>query len=402
MDALTRFLKYIQIDTESDESNEGQTPSSPQQWNLAKVLVEELKELGAEDAHVNDFCTVYAHFPATPGYEDKKALGFIAHMDTVLNGKNISPRLIENYDGKDVTLGNGFVIRVAENPELPGLKGRTLVVTDGTTILGADDKAGIAAIMRMCEKLTDPEFPHGRICIAFTPDEEVGSGVDKFDLKEFGADYAVTVDGSAEDTIECENFNAASAKITAAGVEAHPGSAKGIMVNAAGIINEFIGMMPKDEVPEKTEGREGFFHLLEMGGNVENASASYIIRDFDKKNMEKRKKVMRDICSTLQEKYGEDRISLEIQDSYSNMLEIIRQYPELMKSLEDAIRNAGMEPKYLPIRGGTDGCRLSYEGLPCPNLGAGGYGFHGVHEHCTAEGLENGARVLLELITTVF
>ena len=402
MDALTRFLKYIQIDTESDESNEGQTPSSPQQWNLAKVLVEELKELGAEDAHVNDFCTVYAHFPATPGYEDKKALGFIAHMDTVLNGKNISPRLIENYDGKDVTLENGFVIRVAENPELPGLKGRTLVVTDGTTILGADDKAGIAAIMRMCEKLTDPEFPHGRICIEFTPDEEVGSGVDKFDLKEFGADYAVTVDGSAEDTIECENFNAASAKITAAGVEAHPGSAKGIMVNAAGIINEFIGMMPKDEVPEKTEGREGFFHLLEMGGNVENASASYIIRDFDKKNMEKRKKVMRDICSTLQEKYGEDRISLEIQDSYSNMLEIIRQYPELMKSLEDAIRNAGMEPKYLPIRGGTDGCRLSYEGLPCPNLGAGGYGFHGVHEHCTAEGLENGARVLLELITTVF
>ena len=226
--------------------------------------------------------------------------------------------------------------------------------------------------------------------------------MDKFDLKEFGADYAVTVDGSAEDTIECENFNAASAKITAAGVEAHPGSAKGIMVNAAGIINEFIGMMPKDEVPEKTEGREGFFHLLEMGGNVENASASYIIRDFDKENMEKRKKVMRDICATLQEKYGEDRISLEIKDSYSNMLEIIKQYPELLKSLEDAIRNAGMEPKYLPIRGGTDGCRLSYEGLPCPNLGAGGYGFHGVHEHCTAEGLENGARVLLELITTVF
>lgn len=398
MDALTRFLKYIKIDTESIEENGGKTPSSEEQWKLAQMLAEELKELGAEDAGVDEFCTVYGHFPASQGYENCQTFGFIAHMDTVRNGKGISPRVIENYDGKEILLENGTRLREKENPELPLLAGRTLVVTDGQTILGADDKAGIAAIMRMCELVSSEKLPHGKICVAFTPDEEIGAGVDRFDLEKFGADFAVTVDGGAENAIECENFNAASAKVTAAGVEAHPGSAKGIMVNAAKIVTEFISALPQAEVPEKTEGREGFFHLMSMSGNVENADAVFIIRDFDRGNLENRKKIMGNICDSLNEKYGKGTVSLELKDSYYNMREVVEKHPQLLENLETAIRNTGMEPEYLPIRGGTDGCRLSFMGLPCPNIGAGGYGFHGVHEHCTAEGMENAARIMVELI----
>lgn len=398
MDTMTRFLKYVKIDTESVEETCGNPPSSEEQWNLAKVLVEELKELGVEDAHVDEFCTVYGHFPATEGYEDCQAFGFIAHMDTVQNGKGVCPKVIENYDGKDVVLENGVVLKTAENPELPSLAGRTLIVTDGRTILGADDKAGIAAIMRMCEQIAESDMPHGKICIAFTPDEEVGAGVTKFNLKEFGADFAVTVDGGAEHAIECENFNAASAKIKAVGVEAHPGSAKGIMVNAAKVMAEFISMLPKKEAPEHTEDKEGFYHLIGMEGHVEQASASFILRDFDRENLENRKRVMENICASLNEIYGEGTICAEFKDSYYNMLEIIEKYPELLKNLETAIENVGMKPEYLPVRGGTDGCRLSYMGLPCPNIGAGGYGFHGVHEHCTAEGMETAAKVMVELV----
>lgn len=398
MDTITRFLNYVTTDTESREENNEHTPSSEEQWKLAHMLVEELKELGVEDAHVDEFCTVYGHFPATKGYEDRKAFGFIAHMDTVLNGKGVSPKVIENYDGKDVLLENGVLLKTSENPELPSLAGRTLIVTDGTTILGADDKAGIAAIMRMCERISNEKIPHGKICVAFTPDEEVGGGVDHFNLEEFGAEFAVTVDGGAEHAVECENFNAASAKVKAVGVEAHPGSAKGIMINAAKIMAEFISMLPKEEVPECTEWKEGFYHLLCMDGNVEHASASYILRDFDRDNLENRKKTMADICASLNERYGEGTITAEFKDSYYNMYEIVEKYPELLKNLENAIERVGMTPEYLPVRGGTDGCRLSFMGLPCPNIGAGGYGFHGVHEHCTAEGMENAAKVMVELV----
>ncbi|MDO4521917.1 MAG: peptidase T [Eubacteriales bacterium] len=398
MKTIDRFLKYISIETESNEKNDAQTPSTDTQWELARVLVEELKELGIEDAHTNEFCTVYAHIPATPGYEDQIPFGFMAHIDTVPNGKGIKPRLIEHYDGEDVVLESGVKICVKEHPHLPSLKGRTLVVTDGTTILGADDKAGVAVIMSMCERIVKENIPHGRICIAFTPDEEIGTGVDKFDLKEFDATFAVTVDGGAENCIEAECFNAASAKVKAEGVETHPGSAKNIMVNAVKILAEFTQLLPKEEIPEKTEDREGFYHLLEMSGDVEHASASYILRDFEKESQEKRKQMMRELCEKLNEKYGREVLTLEIKDSYYNMYEVVKQYPELLKNIEKAIENTGMTPEYLPIRGGTDGCRLSFEGLPCPNLGAGAYGFHGFHEHCTVEGLENSVNMMLELV----
>lgn len=398
MDTLTRFLNYVKMDTESKEENCENTPSSEGQWRLAEVLVKELKELGLEDAHTDEYCTVYGHLPATEGYEESKAFGFIAHMDTVPNGKEVSPEVIENYDGNDVILDNGVVLKKTENPELPSLAGRTLIVTDGRTILGADDKAGIAAIMRMCQIISEENIPHGKICVAFTPDEEVGTGVEKFDLTEFGADFAVTVDGGAENAVECENFNAASAKVEALGVEAHPGSAKGIMVNAAKILAEFISRMPKQEVPEHTEGKEGFYHLLSMEGAVEEASASFILRDFERDGLERRKRVMEKICCLLNEEYGEGAITVSFKDSYYNMYEAVIKYPELLRNVETAIENVGMTPEYLPVRGGTDGCRLSYMGLPCPNIGAGGYGFHGVHEHCTVEGMENAAQVMTEIV----
>ena len=398
MSAAERFLRYIAINTESNEENYGTTPSSAVQWDLAHLLVKELKEMGIQDAHTDDYCTVYAHIPATPGYEDKTAFGFIAHMDTVVNGKGISPRLIENYDGKDVVLESGTTIRVQHNPELPSLAGRTLIVSDGTTILGADDKAGVAAIMRMCELILESKEPHGKICIAFTPDEEIGAGVIKFDLNEFGADYAVTVDGGAENAIESESFNAASADIHVKGVETHPGSAKGVMINAVRILAELTAELPLAETPEQTEDRDGFFHLLEMKGNVEDAEAHFILRDFEREGLERRKQVMKELAASMNEKYGEGVVTVEIKDSYSNMLEIVEQHPDLLKNIENAIQSAGMTPEYLPIRGGTDGCQLSFKGLPCPNIGAGGYAFHGFQEHCTVEGMENAAQIMCNLI----
>lgn len=398
MNTLTRFFKYIKINTESNEDNYGKTPSSENQWKLAYVLADELKELGMADADVDRYCTVYGHFPATAGYEDCDSFGFIAHMDTVQNGSDISPRIIENYNGKDVLLDNGTMLEVSKNPELPSLVGRTLIVTDGRTILGADDKAGIAAIMRMCEIIAAGDIPHGKICVAFTPDEEIGAGVMRFDLDKFDADFAVTVDGGAENVIECENFNAASATVKVTGTEAHTGTAKGIMINAAKVLTKFISMLPENEVPEHTEGREGFFHLEDMKGGVTAAEADFLLRDFDKANLQNRKKVMIDICSLLNKEYGDEVISVEFKDTYSNMLEIVEKHPKLLKRIEAAIENIGMKPEYQPIRGGTDGCQLSYMGLPCPNIGAGGYGFHGVHEHCTLEGMENAAKIMIEII----
>jgi len=398
MDIKNRFLRYVSIDTESDEENENQIPSTTGQWTLANMLVAELKELGVSDACTDEFGTVYAHIPATTGYEKCMAFGFIAHMDTVKPGKNIKPQVISNYDGKDILLSNGTVINAERFPELPGLIGREMIVTDGTTILGADDKAGIAAIMGMCELLTEKELQHGKICIAFTPDEETGNGVRKFALEKFGADYAVTVDGGAEYGVEYENFNAASVKIQIQGVPSHPGSAKGVMVNAVKIAYELHSMLPEKEAPEFTEEKEGFYHLMSVDGSMSQAKAEYIIREHDKDKYKQKKAFLEQVVQQLNEKYGEGTVNLTLVDSYQNMAEIIKLHPHLLSNIEKAIRNTGMEPEYFPIRGGTDGCRLTFMGLPCPNLGAGAYGFHGMQEHCTVEGMEISAQVLLELV----
>jgi len=398
MDLKNRFLRYVSIDTESDEENGKQIPSTNGQWTLANMLVAELKELGVRDVCTDEFGTVYAHIPATAGYEKSIAFGFVAHMDTVKPGKNIKPQVISNYDGKDILLKNGIEIELERYPELPKLIGREMIVTDGTTILGADDKAGITAIMGMCELLTERELQHGKICIAFTPDEETGNGVSKFALEKFEADYTVTVDGGAEYGVEYENFNAATAKIQIQGVPSHPGSAKGIMVNAVKVAYELQSMLPQKEAPEFTEEKEGFYHLMSVEGSVPQAKVEYIIREHDKDKYNQKKAFLEQVVQQLNKKYGEGTVSLTIEDSYYNMAEIIKLHPHLLSNIEKAIRNTGMEPEYFPIRGGTDGCRLTFMGLPCPNLGAGAYGFHGMQEHCTVEGMEKSAHVLLELV----
>lgn len=399
MNIVDRFLEYIAIDTESCEENaEIKAPSSACQLVLAKLLAKQLEGLGAQDVEVSEYGVVYAHFPATEGLEKAPSFGCIAHMDTVLKGKGIKARVIENYDGKEVTLANGLVLSKAQNPDLELLAGRTLIVTDGTTILGADDKAGVTAIMDLCERLAEQNLPHGKLCVAFTPDEEIGCGVDHFELDKFGADYAVTVDGGAEWIIEYENFNAAHVNIVIEGVDTHPGSAKDVMVNAAALLCEYQSRLPKAEVPERTSGREGFYHLTHMTADVELAKAEYLIREFDREVFEKRKVYMQELAKQMNAELGKEYVSVTIKDSYYNMAEIVQRDPQIVDNIENAIRKIGMEPVAEPIRGGTDGCRLSFEGLPCPNIGAGGYMFHSIYEHCTKEGMENASRVLEELL----
>ena len=391
-----RFSRYVTIDTVSAEAET--VPSTPGQWDLARLLVQELKEMGADDAWVNDHCTVYAHLPATKGYGSAPAIGFIAHMDTVPGGKGVVPHFIENYDGGDVPLADGSFLRASEHPHLSSLKGRTLIVSGGDTILGADDKAGVTSIMELVSELTSKDVPHGKVCIAFTPDEEVGTGVLKFDLPAFGADFAFTVDGGAENAIEAENFNAATARVRAQGFQAHPGSAKGHMKNAIAALARFHCLLPATETPEGTEGREGFYHLIGMEGNVSSASATYIIRDFDRDSFEKRKRVMQEAAATINAGPDSPVVTVELIDTYRNMAEVIDKHPHLKDLMEEAIRSTGLTPEYEPIRGGTDGARLCFMGLPCPNLGAGGFGFHSFHEHCTVEGMENCVKILLRLV----
>lgn len=398
MEILKRFLNYITIDTESDEANAGKIqPSSQCQWELARVLEKELLELGA-DVSVSEYGIIYGTFWATAGLENKTAFGMIAHMDTVKNGTGIKPSVIENYNGEDLLLRDGSVLSLSENPELAKLKGRSLIVSDGTTILGADDKAGIAAIMHMCQRLVTENVPHGKVCVAFTPDEEIGCGVDHFDIETFGAKYAVTVDGGAENSIEYENFNAAQAHIEAVGVQSHPGSAKGIMVNAAAALCEFQNRLPKQQVPERTENKEGFYHLMGMEAYVEKGHLDYLIREFDAKEFGAKKERMHEIANQINQEMGREVLSVDITDSYYNMAEIIEKNRQLLTNIEDAMKRSGLTAEYLPIRGGTDGCRLSFMGLPCPNIGAGGYLFHSKHEHCSLEGMELAASVLLELV----
>lgn len=399
MKAYERFLKYAAIMTPSDEGNDS-TPSSACQFTLAKVLKDEMKQLGLSDVRVDEKCYVYGYLPATPGYEDRTRLGFIAHMDTVSDFTEcqVRPVIHRHYDGGALPLGgSGRVLDPHMFPHLPSLKGKTLITSDGTTILGADDKAGIAAILTMAEELEKKKIPHGKICIAFTPDEEVGRGADHFDVERFGADFAYTVDGGAEGEIEYENFNACGAEFLVTGVNVHPGSAKDVMVNAGAVACEIQSLLPDKESPAHTEGYEGFYHLTKVEGSCEKATLSYIVRDHDAEKFEKRKETLREIAADINKKYGEHTVELHIKDQYRNMAEKIKPCFHLIENAQKACRESGVTPKVLPIRGGTDGARLSFMGLPCPNLGTGGYAFHGPYEHITVEGMDKVVEILIQL-----
>lgn len=400
MRAYERLLKYVTVYTTSDDKS-GTHPSSTRQFDLANLLAEEMKELGVSDVRVDDHCYVYGVIPATKGYEDKPSIGLIAHMDTSpdASGENVKPQLIENYDGNDVLLkATGDILSPKSFPHLKELKGRTLITTDGTTLLGADDKAGLAEIMTACEILLTSDFPHGKVCIGFTPDEEIGEGADLFDVENFGADFAYTVDGSKEGEIEYENFNAAAAEFNIHGISVHPGSSKDTMVNAALVAFEINSMLPSGDTPRNTSGYEGFYHLTDMSGDVSNASLSYIIRDHSANMFEARKETLRHIEKLINEKYGEGTVTLKIKDNYKNMLEKIEPCFHLIENAREAIQRVGLTPITTPIRGGTDGARLSFMGLPCPNLGTGGYAYHGNLEHITAEGMDLSTQIVVEIL----
>lgn len=400
MRAYERFLNYVPVWTTSDETSDT-VPSADRELVLARMLVEEMKGLGIADARVDDKGYVYGHIPATPGCEDKPSLGLVAHMDTVADasGENIKPQIIENYDGKDVVLkGSGDILKVDEFPYLEELKGRTLITTDGTTLLGADDKAGIAEILTVAEEIIKEGLPHGKICIGFTPDEEIARGAKHFDVEGFGADYAYTLDGDEEGEIQFENFNASTAFITIHGVSVHTGSAKDVMVNSQTIATEIHQMLPVNERPETTEGYEGFYHLVSVQGNVTTTKMKYFIRDFDRRSFDARAQKLRDIAEEMNKKYGEGKVEVEIVESYYNMREKIEPCMQLIDYAKAAIEHAGITPIVSPVRGGTDGARLSFKGLPCPNLGTGGHAFHGVFEHITVEGMDKAVLIVKDII----
>lgn len=395
-----RLLKYVSYWTTSDEECR-QIPSSERQFELGKVLEQELRDLGLEKVTLTDHCYVYGLLPATKGYADKPAVGFISHMDTApdFSGKDVKPQIIPDYDGKDVLLkGSGAYLKVSDFPTLETLKGRTLITTDGTTLLGADDKAGVSEIMTAVEQIITEKIPHGDIWIGFTPDEEVGSGADLFDLDYFKAKFAYTVDGDYEGEVAYENFNAASASFEITGVNVHPGEAKDIMINAALVGCEIASLLPENETPAHTEGREGFYHLTDFSGDIAHAKVNYIVRDHDKATFEKRLDTLRGIEKKMNEKYHADTVKLNIQHSYSNMLEVIEKNEYVVAIAKKAIKNVGPEPVSRPVRGGTDGARLSFMGLPCPNLGTGGYGFHGPFEHISVEGMDTAVSVIKEIV----
>lgn len=400
MRAYERFLKYVKIHTQSSEDT-GVTPSTACQWDLARVLEQELRQLGVQNVKVDEqWCIVTGHIPATPGMENVPALGFLAHMDTApaFSGENVNPVLHENYDGGDVALPReGRVIRASEFPFLAGMKGKTLITADGTTLLGADDKAGIAEIMTLCERLLAGEVAHGPICVAFTPDEEIGEGPNHFDVEGFGAKYAYTVDGGAAGSIEYENFNAASAKVEITGVSVHPGYAKDVMVNALLLAQQLNGLLPAQETPAHTDGYEGFFHLDRLEGTTAFARMEYIIRDHDRTKFEQRKAQMRQAVDTIQAQYPTAQVELTMQDSYYNMKEKLADCMFLIDHAKQAAEEAGVPAEVEPIRGGTDGARLSFMGLPCPNLGTGGYNFHGPLECITIEDMDAVVDILVHL-----
>ena len=401
MRAYERLIEYVKVPTPSAEESTTH-PTSQCQFDLANKLAEELKTLGAVDVRVDEHCYVYGKIPASAGYEGKTKLGFISHMDTVSDFADhaVRPLVHPDYDGEDLKLGeSGRVLEKSVFPHLSELKGRTLITSDGTTILGADDKAGIAEIMTMVEELEKRDIPHGQISIGFTPDEEVGQGADLFDVPGFGAEFAYTVDGGREGEIEYENFNASGAKIKITGFNVHPGSSKDTMINAVEVACEIQSLLPEKENPRYTEGYEGFYHLTGMKGDVACAEMEYIIRDHDAEKFAAKEAYLREVAEKMNQKYGKGTVELEIHEQYRNMAEKIQPCFHLIENAQEAARRAGIQLQVLPVRGGTDGARLSYMGLPCPNLGTGGYACHGPYEHVTAEGMDQTVELLLELVT---
>ena len=400
MKAYERLLKYVVVRTPSDENSET-VPSSVCQFDLARLLEAEMKELGLTDVILDDQCYLYGKLPATEGLEDKPAIGFIAHMDTVSDfcDHDIKPIVTENYDGGELRLGTSDTILSPKNfPHLADLKGRTLITSDGTTVLGADDKAGIAEIMTMIERIQEEKIPHGPLCVAFTPDEEIGTGASHFNVEQFGADYGYTLDGDTEGEIQYENFNACKADFVIKGFNVHPGSSKDTMINASLVAMEINNALPSMETPRGTEDYEGFYHLVSVQGNVTTTKMKYFIRDFDRRSFDARAQKLRDIAEEMNKKYGEGKVEVEIVESYYNMREKIEPCMQLIDYAKAAIEHAGITPIVSPVRGGTDGARLSFKGLPCPNLGTGGHAFHGVFEHITVEGMDKAVLIVKDII----
>ncbi len=401
---LDRFIRYVKIDTQSQHDSESY-PSTAKQLDLAKLLEKELRELGLSDVELDQYGYVTATL-ASNIEKDCPTVGFIAHMDTSpdASGENVKPRIIENYDGKDILLNEeeNLILSPQVFPNLLKYKGESIVVTDGTTLLGADDKAGIAAIMDAMRYLLEhPEVKHGKIKVGFTPDEEVGAGVEYFDVPKYGADFAYTIDGGETGELEYESFNAAGARLIIKGVSVHPGTAKGVMRNALLVAMEFQSLLPVFDRPEHTEKREGFIHLTQMSGLVEEAQLNYIIRDHDRQLFEAKKQIVRDAADYLQTKYGEDVVELEIKDQYYNMGDVLKEHPEVVELARAAYRDLGIEPREIPIRGGTDGSRLSFMGLPTPNIFCGGHNGHGPFEFLSVSGLEKSRDVIVKIAELV-
>lgn len=398
---VERFLKYVKIDTQSD-SDSTSSPTTEKQFVLAKLLVNELNDIGLKNVNLDEFCTVMAELPSNTD-KNIPTIGFLAHMDTALDftGANVNPNIITNYDGKDIILNKqkDVILKTKDFPEILQYVGEDIIVTDGTTLLGADDKAGIAEIVTAVEYLVNnPDIKHGTIKIAFTPDEETGRGTDNFDVEKFNADFAYTIDGGGIGGLDYENFNAAKAKITVNGRNVHPGAAKSKMINSLRIANELDNMLPIDQKPEYTEGYEGFFHLLDINGNVEKTCMKYLIRDHDKNKLEQKKKLFVDIAEFLNKKYLPNTIELEIKDEYSNMKEKIEPVIHIIETAKKAMKDLGIEPDIKPIRAGTDGAMLSYRGLPTPNIFTGGHNFHGKYEYIPISSMKASVNVILKII----
>ena len=400
MNITERFLKYVSFCTTSDEET-NMTPSTPGQMEFAKYLAAELEEIGMQEVTLDENGYVMATLPANT--EGKPTIGFIAHMDTApdASGKNVKARIVENYDGQDIVLNaeKNIVFEVAKYPEILDYKGQDIIVTDGTTLLGADDKAGLAEIVTACEYLIEhPEIEHGKIRVGFTPDEEIGQGADHFDVEKFDCDFAYTMDGGAVGELEYENFNAAGCKIKVHGVNVHPGYGYHKMINSIRIANHFASMLPRWETPEHTQGYEGFYHLIAMNGSVEETTLQYIIRDHDRARFESRKREVEHLVRKLNQEYGEGTVEVEIRDQYYNMREKVEPVMHIVTLVEEAMKEVGVTPKVQPIRGGTDGARLSFEGLPCPNIFAGGVNFHSRFEYLPIPSMEKAMQVILQIV----
>ena len=400
MTLTERFLKYVSFCTTSDEET-NMTPSTPGQMEFAKYLAEELKQIGMTEVTLDENGYVMATLPANT--EGKPTIGFIAHMDTApdASGKNVKARIVDNYDGQDIVLNSekNIIFEVEKYPEILDYKGQDIIVTDGTTLLGADDKAGLAEIVSACEYLINhPEIKHGKIRVGFTPDEEIGQGADHFDVKKFGCDWAYTMDGGAIGELEYENFNAAGCKVKVHGVNVHPGYGYHKMINSMRIANHFATMLPRWETPEHTQGYEGFYHLIAMNGSVEETTLQYIIRDHDRARFESRKREIEHLARKINQESGEGTVEVEIRDQYYNMREMVEPLMHIVTLVEEAMEEVGVTPKVQPIRGGTDGARLSFEGLPCPNIFAGGVNFHSRFEYLPVQSMEKAMEVILKIV----